>query len=109
MRLDYLLEIQRDGKLAVNIQFTEVKENLSITQILPESTEVHPETGDIVINWKFITNEETTLTILGNRDSRLELYLHRLHRSRRVHHSMEPTQRLGRWRSWDGSYQPLRN
>ncbi|MEC7906566.1 MAG: hypothetical protein VYC82_05020 [Verrucomicrobiota bacterium] len=50
VRLDHLLEIQRDGKLVANIQVTEVKENLSIARILPESMENDPETGDIVIS-----------------------------------------------------------
>ena len=50
VRLDHLLEIQRDGKLVANIQVTEVKENLSIARILPESMETDPETGDIVIS-----------------------------------------------------------
>ena len=48
VRLDHLLEIQRDGKLVANIQVTEVKENLSIARILPESMATDPETGDIV-------------------------------------------------------------
>lgn len=50
VRLDHLLEIQRDGKLVANIQVTEVKENLSIARILPESMATDPETGDIVIS-----------------------------------------------------------
>ncbi len=48
VRLDHLLEIQRDGKLVAYIQVTEVKENLSIARILPESMATNPETGDIV-------------------------------------------------------------
>ena len=50
MRLDYLLEIQRDGKLAVNIQLTEVKENLSIARILPGSMKIDPKAGDVVVS-----------------------------------------------------------
>ena len=50
VRLDHLLEIQRDGKLVANIQVTEVKENLSIARILPESMANDPEVGDIVIS-----------------------------------------------------------
>ena len=50
VRLDHLLEIQRDGKLVANIQVTEVKENLSIARILSESMATDPETGDIVIS-----------------------------------------------------------
>jgi len=50
VRLDHLLEIQRDGKLVANIQVTEVKENLSIARILPESMATDPETGDTVLS-----------------------------------------------------------
>ena len=50
VRLDHLLEIQRDGKLVANIQVTEVKENLSIARILPESMATDPETGDLVLS-----------------------------------------------------------
>ena len=50
VRLDHLLAIQRGGKLIANIQVTEVKENLSIARILPESMAIDPEAGDIVIS-----------------------------------------------------------
>lgn len=49
IRLDYILSIQREGQVIANIQVTEVKENLSIARILPESLKNDPQPGDLVV------------------------------------------------------------
>ena len=50
IRLDHLLNIQRDGKTIAQLQVTEVKENLSIARILPESFKTDPKPGDSVVS-----------------------------------------------------------
>ncbi len=49
IRLDHLLTITRDGERIANIQVYEVKENLSIGRILPESLVTDPQPGDLVV------------------------------------------------------------
>jgi len=48
LRLDHLLAIERDGTAIANARVTEVKENLSIAQLLPNSVETEPRPGDAV-------------------------------------------------------------
>ncbi len=50
IRLDHLLAIERAGETIANLQITEVKENLSIGRILPESFKTEPQPGDIVVS-----------------------------------------------------------
>lgn len=50
IRLDHLLNIERDGETIAQLQVTEVKENLSIARILPESFKTDPKPGDSVVS-----------------------------------------------------------
>ena len=50
IRLDHLLDIERDGAVIAQIQISEVKENLSIGRILPESFKTDPKPGDSVVS-----------------------------------------------------------
>lgn len=50
IRLDYLLNIERDNDTIARLQITEVKENLSIGRILPESFKTDPKPGDSVVS-----------------------------------------------------------
>ena len=50
IRLDHLLEIERDGESIAKIQISEVKENLSIARILPGSMKIDPKTGDFIVS-----------------------------------------------------------
>ena len=50
IRLDHLLDIERDNQLIARLQITEVKENLSIARILPESLKTDPVPGDSVVS-----------------------------------------------------------
>jgi|GEM_PF-865190 myosin heavy subunit len=50
IRLDHLLSIVREGETVAQLQITEVKENLSIARILPESLKTDPIPGDSVVS-----------------------------------------------------------
>ncbi|OUW18245.1 MAG: hypothetical protein CBD18_03020 [Opitutales bacterium TMED158] len=50
IRLDHLLDIVRDGEVIAQLQISEVKENLSIARILPESFKTDPKPGDSVVS-----------------------------------------------------------
>ena len=50
IRLDHLLNIERNGEIIAQLQVTEVKENLSIARILPESFKTDPKPGDSVVS-----------------------------------------------------------
>lgn len=50
IRLNHLLDIERDGAIVAQLQITEVKENLSIARILPESFKTDPKPGDSVVS-----------------------------------------------------------
>lgn len=52
IRLDHLLDIKRDDDMIAQLQITEVKENLSIARILPESLKTDPKPGDSVVSGK---------------------------------------------------------